>query len=70
MLERHYQAPGRVLTAGQMAEPFGKSFQVANTIYSNLGTKVREVLDWNPADTKLNRLKQPGGNGPGGGLGG
>lgn len=45
MLQVHYDAPSRTITATQMARALGyKHYGVANSQYGNLGRKVRELL--------------------------
>ncbi|MFH1024613.1 MAG: HNH endonuclease [Planctomycetota bacterium] len=54
MLQAHYHAPDRTLTATQMAKTMGyDGFGVANLHYGKLGRVVGTTLGWNPLPTIL-----------------
>lgn len=54
MLQAHYYAPDRTLTATQMARAVGYSgFTVANLHYGKLGRMVGIALGWTPLPTTL-----------------
>lgn len=49
MLEAHYRAPGRTVTAPQIAQLLGYShYAIANKRYGNLGKKIGNELRWIP----------------------
>jgi putative restriction endonuclease len=54
MLQAHYHAPDRTLTATQMAKAVGYGgFGVANLHYGKLGRLIGDALGWTPLPTTL-----------------
>lgn len=59
MLQWHYKAPGRTLTAASMSDLMGWSGQAANAQYGKFAARVAAALDWtpNPEDAYWDGMK-------------
>lgn len=56
ILRAQFLAPNHTLTAGQMAKAVGyreDQFQIVNSQYGRLGTKLREALDYHTGEDEL-----------------